>query len=41
MNQWERIMEKWERIKDQMMLWVRCCERQRKIGGKGEGIKEI
>jgi hypothetical protein len=34
MNQWERIMKKWKRIKDQMMLSVRCCERQRKIAGK-------
>jgi hypothetical protein len=41
MNQWNRITKKWERIKDQMILSVRCCERQRIIGGKGEGVTEI
>jgi hypothetical protein len=25
MNQWERIMKKWDRTKDQMVLSVRCC----------------
>lgn len=33
MNQWKRMLKvmKWERLKEQMMLSVRCCERQREI----------